>query len=150
MTVFPDIIKIIIVEGDTDKPIANIAAQIKLFANHKNDYNFILPLSDERGCITITKSWLSEEIKKERALFVMDYASELDDCKPYIEVSVLDNGALLRSVDAMVLYQEFTGISDDEINKYRIAENSKFSSWNGKVKLEGVQMDINIALLLRN
>jgi len=89
MSIFPDTLSIIICEKDTKKPIANIAAKIKLFANHKNDYNFILPLSDERGNITITKDWLNEEIRKEQALFVMDYSSGLDDCKSQIEISIL-------------------------------------------------------------
>lgn len=146
MSTFPNIIKIIIFEGGTGHPISNIAAQIKLFANRKNDYNFILPLSDETGCINVTKDWLLEEIKKEQMLFVMDYSSTLDDCKPYVEVSILDTEALSRAVNAMFLYQELNGISDDEIAKYKNAENSRYHPWSKNIKLESIQNGIRIPL----
>jgi len=146
MSLFPDIIKIMVSEESTGKPIANIAARIKLFANKKNDYSFVLPLSNVRGCILVTKDWLKEEIKKEQNFFIMDYSSGLDDCKPYIEVSVLDTKALSNVVNAMFLYQESLGISDNEIEKYKKAENSRFTSWSASIELKGIEQIITIPL----
>lgn len=147
MSIFPETISIIICEKDTKNPIANIATKIKLYANHKNNYNFILPLSDKRGNVTITKDWLKEEIRKEQALFVMDYSSGLDDCKSQIEITVLDTEALSRAVDAMYLYQESIGTTDAEIEKYKSAQNSKFVSWSNVIKFyDNSKLDINIPL----
>ncbi|MBB6214116.1 hypothetical protein HNQ80_000185 [Anaerosolibacter carboniphilus] len=150
MSIFPDTIKILVLDKDSKKPISNIATKIKVFASHKNDYNFILPLSDEMGYIKITKDWLMEEIKKEQALFVMDYSSMLEDCKPQIEISVLDTEALSRAVNAMYLFQDATGISDDEIAKYKNADNSKYVPCTVNSKLESVKsLDVDILLKLR-
>ena len=148
MSIFPDIINILVLD-DTKKPISNIAIKIKLFASHKNDYNFILPLSDERGSIKITRDWLDEEIRKEQTLFVMGYSSMLDDCKPQIEITVLGIEELSRAVTAMHLFQEAIGVSDDEISKYKNAGNSKYFSCIKIIKLEGVKsLDVDIMLKL--
>lgn len=149
MSIFPEFIRILISEKNTGKPIANIAATIKLFANKKNDYNFVLPLSDEKGFILLTKDWLKEEIQKEQALFAMDYSSGLDDCKSYIGISVIDTISLSNVVNAMLLYQEYTNISDNEIAKFRNAENSRFMPWNANIKIKGTEMDISIPLALK-
>ncbi|MDI6618799.1 MAG: hypothetical protein QME45_09025 [Clostridiales bacterium] len=150
MSVFPDIINIIICENYTGNPIPNIATKIRLFANRKNDYNFILPLSDETGNITVTKDWLKEEIKKEQALFIMDYQSGLDDCKSQIEISVLDIESLSRAINAMYIYQEYTGITDTEIKRYKESQNSRFFSWANIIKLnDNSKLDINIYLKSR-
>lgn len=149
MSVFPDTISILVLDEDTKKPISNIAVKIKLIASHKNDYNFILPLSDERGKIKITRDWLDEKIRKEQALFVMDYSSMLDVCKPRIEISVLGIEELSRTVNAMHLFQEAIGISDDEISKYEYAGNSKYFPCIKNIKLEGVKsLDVDIPLKL--
>ncbi|WP_339061222.1 hypothetical protein [Tepidibacillus marianensis] len=150
MSIFPDTIKIFVLDKDTKRPISNIVTKIKLFASSKNDYNFILPLSDERGCINITKDWLKEEVRKEQVLFVMDYSSMLDDCKPQIEISVLDTEDLSRAANAMYLFQDAIGISNDEIAKYKNAENSKYFPCVENIKLENVKsLDVNIPLKLR-
>lgn len=151
MSTFPEIIRIIIIDMNSKKPISNIASTIKLFARHKNNYNFILPLSDEKGCITIPKDWFEEEIKKEQALFIMDYSSLLEDCKSQIEISVLNDETISRTVNAMYLYQDATGISDEEIAKFITADNSKYFSCVESIKIEKRKtLDIEIALKSRN
>lgn len=150
MSTFPEIIRVLILDKNSKNPISNIATTIKLFASRKNNYNFILPLSDERGCIKITKDWLGEEIKKEQVLFIMDYSSMLEDCKPQIEISVLSDEALSRAVNAMYLYQDATGVSDEEIAKFRTADNSKYFPHIESIKLESIKtLDIEIALKSR-
>lgn len=139
MIIFPDTIDILILDKDLNKPVPNIAVRIKLFAKHKNDYNFILPLSDEKGCIKITRDWLEEEIRKEQTLFVMDYSSKLNDCNPEIEITVLNTEELLRAVNAMYVYKDAIGISDDEIRRYKNANNSKYLPWKEKIIFESYQ-----------
>lgn len=147
MSIFPEIIRVLILDKDSKNPISNIATSIKLFASHKNNYNFVLPLSDERGIVEVTKDWLEEEIEREQSLFIMDYSSMLEDCKLQIEISVLSEEALSRAVNAMYLYQDVTGISDEEIDKFRMADNSKVFPCVESIKLESTKiLDIEIVL----
>ena len=98
----------------------------------------------------MTKDWLKEEIKKEQALFIMDYQSGLDDCKSQIEISVLDIESLSRAINAMYIYQEYTGITDTEIKRYKESQNSRFFSWANIIKLnDNSKLDINIYLKSR-
>lgn len=53
------------------------------------------------------KAWLEEEIRKEQTLFVMDYASDLNDCEPEFSLSVLDITSLGRAINAMFLYHKY-------------------------------------------
>jgi hypothetical protein len=132
MTWFPKLINIFVYESISKQPISNIAISITLFANRKNDYYFILPLSDKIGCIEITREWLIKEIKQEANIFIMDYASNLDDCKPLIEISVLSEDDLERTTNAMYLFQNATGITDDEIRAYERADNKKYIPYTKK------------------
>lgn len=129
------------------QPIPNIATIVKLFANRKNNYNFLLPLSDERGRISITKNWLEKEIEKEQALFIMDYSSLIEDCKNYLEICVISDEEIKKTVNAMNLYKEATGISDEEITKLKQADNNKYYPDVRYINLEGAKiLDIEIAL----
>jgi hypothetical protein len=64
MNKFPQKIIIQVHNDDTGNPVSNIAAFITLFARKKNNYHFLLPISDKNGKIEITKEWLNNEIKK--------------------------------------------------------------------------------------
>jgi|GEM_PF-6861422 len=150
MSIFPEKIKILFLDKNSKSPVPNIATKIKLFANHKNNYNFILPLSNKTGYIQITKEWLEGEIKKEQSLSIMDYSSMLEDCKPQIELSVLDAKAISRAANAMCLYQDASDISDDEISKFRAAGNSMYFPFVEIIKLDGKRtLDIEITLKAR-
>jgi len=126
MNTFPGIINIHLFDSNSKKAISNILVTIKLFAKHKNNYNFILPLSNEKGCIEITKNWIKEEIKKDQSLFVMDYSSTLEECASKIEIEVLSEEALSRTVNAMYLFQSVTGITDEEIHIIKKCDNFKY------------------------
>lgn len=150
MSKFPDSISITFLNRKTQEPIENIAAEIKLFANLKNDYCFILPLSDKKGNVTITKGWITNEITKEQNLFIMDYGSNIDDCKLQIEISVLGVENLSRAIDAMYLYQDYSKITDTEIQRYKNSKNFNFISDNRIVIFnDSSKVSIDIFLLQR-
>lgn len=144
MSIFPDNITIKILDKIRNTSVAGIAAKVRLFSNHKNDYYFILPLSDDKGCIVITKRWLSEEIKKEKNMFIMDYSSELEDCKSQIEIIILDKNSLSRAISAMELYQDELDISDEDILKYKNASNYKYTARSEVFILDSSKSDIEI------
>ncbi len=72
------------------KPIENLLVYFTLFANKKNDYSIGPFLSDINGEIKLSKSKLEDEIKKSRELFIMDYSSDLEDCKQELGISIDD------------------------------------------------------------
>ena len=137
MSLFPNTIRIQVFYESNKKPIPNVAIMIKLFARHKNDYYFLLPLTDESGGIKVTRVWFEEGIKKDADLFAMDYASSLDDCLPQIKIAVLDEEELTRTVGGLIRFKKVVGTSDDEINKYKNAVNPKYISFIKNVKLDG-------------
>lgn len=126
MNQFPNIININIREKSTNEPIDKIAVKIQLYAQRKNDYIFLLPLSNNDGNIEISKNWIEGQIKKEQSIFIMDYASNLDECKSKFSLTILDRLDLQKAIDGMILYQHAFGIEDKEIEGYKQANNEKY------------------------
>ncbi len=144
---FPENISIIVTEAITGKPIENIAIMLTLFANKKNNYNLHPSLSDINGIIEISKKWIEEEIQKERNLFIMDYASTIDDCKSLIEINVLNCEELIKLANGMKSYQDYFGYSDIDIDKVKNASNKYYNSLSMKLNFTGeraVQLDLNL------
>lgn len=102
---FPNKITIKIVNTE-NKPLRNIAVKIEIFAKHKNNYNLIPPISNEQGVIEVSQRWLIESIERDQSLFVMDYASNLDDCHPKIEVTVMSKNEIEKAMYARNLFSE--------------------------------------------
>jgi len=144
MNSFPNIIKIKILDHITQAPVNAMVMKIRLFANQKNDYSFILPLSDRNGNIVITKKWLENEIEKEQRLFPMDYSSNLSNCKSEFILSILDEEAINRAITAMCLFQKATQISDEYINQYTQTSNWRYCSKELCLVAEGKDMDVLI------
>jgi hypothetical protein len=145
MNIFPDNIKIIIINKDNEEPIPNIAVSIKLFATSKNDYGFILPFSNYHGIININKEWLLNKIKEERDFFVMDYSSNLDDCQPRFKLDVLDSDAIQRALKAQKLYKPYFGFTQETIDALLKVDNSKFTPVSEIIELIG---DKNVEIIL--
>lgn len=137
MIIFPDAIKVKITDSDTAKPVQNLAVFIKLFAKRKNDYYFLLPVSDQNGTIEITDDWLRREIRISANLFIMDYASSLEDCQPKFELIMLNDEAVKRAVKEMTSYKEYTSTSQEFIDAVSRVDNYKYIPISKVVELHG-------------
>ena len=115
---------------------------IHLYAHYKNDYFFHTPLSDLEGRIAITKEWLTQEIWKTRSLFIMDYASNLSDCKPVVSLQVLDEKGVENMVEGMHFWQNALKTSDEEIEHYRNACNREYLEGTFDFSIGPEDMDI--------
>ena len=102
MTNFPETIEIQLVDKKHNKPIEGIVLMVHLFANHKNDYYIYSSYSDNEGKIFITKKQLEFEIDIDRNMFIMDYSSNLSDCKPLFEIEVFDENMVKQKIDIIV------------------------------------------------
>lgn len=146
MAVFPEIIKIEI-KDDVGQPVRNIAVFIKLFAGRKNDYYLIPEFSNDTGDIQITRDWLMGEIEKSRNTFLMDYASNLDDCQSRIEIWTLDEDEITRAAKAMALYQSALGTKQSDIDNLSKVNNSKYTRDSKTIELRTeavVNVELNI------
>jgi hypothetical protein len=127
MTIFPEHIHVRVVEAATSKSIPNIVLGINLFANHKDNYGFPLPITNDKGAIEVSREWLSHKVDQIRSVFLMDYSSPLDDCQPKFELIFFDGEGIKRLVSAQKLYQKALNIPDFQIESYLHTDNWKYS-----------------------
>lgn len=137
MNIFPNQILIKIKNIETGQPISNIAVQIRLFALHKNDYICIPSLSDSNGIIEVTKDWLNKEIEQSRNLFIMDYSSTLSDCKPQIEIKIMNSDEVKRTVQAWKEWKNILDISQIAIDGLSGASNEKYDPLSKIINING-------------
>lgn len=123
-----------------NKPISNIALRITLFANRKNNYYLHPSLSDFDGLIIISKKWAEFEMDKDRKMFIMDYSSTLEDCKPVLGITVLSGEEIMELNE----YQKKFGV-------YRLIEHTKNHLYERKyieiplTDKESINIDINLS-----
>jgi hypothetical protein len=131
MTNFPKTIIVSFYEKGSNIPIANLSALIHLFANHKNDYWFALSVSNKDGKVIMTYDELDRQQYIQASSAIMDYGSDLEDCKPQFEISVGNEDEIQNSVSHMrwllsFLEEEAVGISAEQLSAMESASNSLY------------------------
>ena len=137
MSEFPDFIRVQITDAVTAAPLHNVVAWIKLLAEYKNDYIFILPVSDNNGVIEISKVWLRNKVKEEMSHFQMDFGSTLEHCKPKVELTIPSREEVARAAKSMKLYQEMYCFTQEEIDALSRVDNDKYLPTTIAVELHG-------------
>ena len=135
---FPDKLEIHLLEEDTSNPIPKIAITLTLYAKKKDNYDFGPPLSDQNGIIIVAKDWVRKSIKETRDFFIMDYASNLEDCFPVIYIKILDSAEIQRAISAMKLYgieNGGLGVENTVLDLENVA--------NGEYTPKGVPLDLS-------
>jgi hypothetical protein len=83
---FPDRLTIIARDRGTGLPAKGVAIVLVLFAARKNDY-YVGPLiANDNGQVEFTRAQCEAAIKRAQEMFLMDYAGDLESCRPVIEV----------------------------------------------------------------
>jgi hypothetical protein len=141
MKIFPDLIKIKILNAISLRPVSKILMDIHLYAESKNDYDIVLPLSDDHGTIEITKQWLQNEIHEAWKLGAMDYTSELDECKPNYRLSVLDKEDIKRIVTLWTKYKEAWKIKPEEMDALLQSQNHLYNPLSHEFELTGKDVE---------
>ena len=135
--VFPDVIRIKIIDIDTGSPIPKIVVSISLFADYKNNYHFPLPISDNRGIIEVSRDWLNQEIKKVRNHFIMDYSSLLENCEPKFEFRVRSAAEVEGLIKAQIFYKDSFSIPQEYIDQLSLVDNFKYQPLTRMIELHG-------------
>ena len=87
-------------------PVARVPLILTLRARRKNDYHLIT-ISDANGSGVVTREDALRKIDETQQLFLMDYASELGECYPVLDVRVMDRESLERAIGAHVLFKVY-------------------------------------------
>jgi hypothetical protein len=87
--------------------------------------------------IEITKDWLTREIKISSNLFLMDYASSLEDCYMKFELIILDSEAIKRAVKTMTFYKKYTNTSQEFIEAIEASHNYKYKGTSKVFEVHG-------------
>lgn len=141
---FPEIIKISIVDTTTKCPIEGILVRMHLFANRKNDYYIDPKVSDSNGQIIVNKKWVWEKVLEIINSSIMDYSSNLDDCKQYIEIAIIDTEAINRALEGIKVWWGALKSPQEDIDNLEKAKNaaykpiSKIVHFNNSDELEVV------------
>lgn len=65
-------------------PVKNLIILITVLANKKNNYSLGFMKTDSDGKVIVFRSTIENEIQEAMELFVMDYSSNINDCKDWI------------------------------------------------------------------
>ena len=69
-------------------PVENLIVLVTILANRKNDYSLGFLKTDSEGKIIVFRSAIENKIKEAMADFMMDYSSNINDCKDWIIIEV--------------------------------------------------------------
>ncbi len=132
---FPDILAVRILDENDETPVQGIAVMLTLFARKKNDYHMIPQLSDAQGWIQIRREWVERQVEIDRNLFIMDYASSVEECSEGVELRVMSEDEIRRAISAMQTYRGVLGNSIVGPIDLENASNSQFQSQRVVVNL---------------
>jgi hypothetical protein len=120
--VFPDKLAIRVSEAESHQPLSKIALMLTFFARKKNNYH--LPkVTGRDGATLVTVGEVRESIATDQKLFIMDYASSLEDCYPEVEIKVCSKEEVQRAIEAM---EAVTKIDESLIADFRNCQNHLF------------------------
>lgn len=134
---FPDRLVVRLVDDETGEAVPNIATDLTLYASAKNDYHFGPPLSDECGVISMEREWVARSIRETRNFFLMDYASTIEDCRPYVTVAVMSHEDIERALEAIRIYGEEPKLGvETSASELESAANSRYEPQEVTINLD--------------
>lgn len=86
-------------------------------------YGNLVGLTDEHGSASVERHELDLRFAADQGMFPMDYKLALDECDPFIEVSLMSQNEL---ADARAAVASSSFISDDIRNAYAAARNERY------------------------
>ena len=69
-------------------PVENLIVLITILANRKNNYSLGFLKTDNEGKIVVYRSEIEIVIEEAMSDFIMDYASDINDCRDWITIEV--------------------------------------------------------------
>jgi hypothetical protein len=79
---------VIKISSKSHSDVSNLIVNITIFADKKNNYGLDPMLTNELGEIHLTKELFKRKIKLSKESFIMDFSSDLENCKQEIEIKI--------------------------------------------------------------
>ncbi len=134
--IFPNKLILHVVDQQDGKSIYGIAIMLTLFASRKNNYNFP-KVTQKDGTAVFTLEEVKKSIEDDQKMFVMDYASSLEECSSEIEVKIISEGEVRGSLAAFERFRKYSSsITGELIKDFRESKNNLYESSVIKILLD--------------
>ncbi|WP_291138621.1 hypothetical protein [Flavobacterium sp. UBA7663] len=74
--------------NESNIPVKDLIVSITVLANKKNNYSLGSLKTDSDGKIIVFRSTIENKIQELKQLYIMDYSSDIDDCKDWIIIKI--------------------------------------------------------------
>lgn len=136
---------IIRVSSSIENKVNNLIVHIKLFAKEKNDYGLDALFTNSNGEIHISKTLMETQISNYKKLFIMDFSSDLENCKQEIEISI---NSINKLNEILLNLKKYYPNNAEKLEKLiSISNNSKnkdFTKVYKVIPIENSIIEINI------
>ncbi len=127
---FPRRLMIKFIDSVSKKPIEKLFIYLMLFARQKNNYSTGPFITNKDGIVVVTIAQLKKEIKNQQALYIMDYKSNINDCKESFLVKVASNKEVAFFLDdyhkSKDTYRKYWNSTDEFLKTLSASVNSKY------------------------
>lgn len=131
--IFPEKL-VVIIKDDEDRLVEKkLAVSLTLFAQEKNDYSFAEV--SKNGQTTFTKEQVRREIDLHKQRILMDYKSNLEECKEIAQIHLLSGNEVEEAIEGHKLWKDVLDISVSKIEALQNAQNYKYEPKTLMVKL---------------
>jgi hypothetical protein len=127
---FPEKVTFRLVDCETKKIVKNIAVLLILYAHKKNNYSIEAKISNSNGEVAFTKQDCLKDIENSKSFYLMDYASSLEECLPYISIEIISrdtiNYVLKDRRESRDVYQNYWDCSEKFLKALEATDNAKY------------------------
>jgi len=132
---FPERLVIRLVDSIQRLAVPALAVIVTIFARKKNDYS-LARVSQSDGVIVITRPEVKASILQDKSLFLMDYASELEDCYPEIQIKICTADEVKKAAVAMEAFRRATRIDESLIRGFWSSQKHHYKPLITKLRLD--------------
>ena len=133
--IFPKQLLIRVGDAVTHAAIPGIVVGVKLFARKKNNYDLVATTA-ENGQAKITLVEAKGSTIRDQELFLMDYATPFEECKPEVEIKVLsaeEHQNLLRAIE---LFESYWADYPELVRHIKSARNAEYDPSKTRMTLD--------------
>lgn len=125
MLTYPAVLTIKVSDKATGESLSQVALIVTILASKKGDYH-ISRVTNAAGEVRLTIEEVRHLIHQRQELFIMDYASSLEECSDEIEIEICDREQIKRTTAAMEMYQDIIDIDKGLIEAFRNSVNDRY------------------------
>ena len=130
MVAFPEKVSLQFLDEKTQQPIPKLVVSLTLLAHRKNDYPVGPVLTDQNGLVSFSRNDCLKAIEDSKTLFLMDYASSLEECLPKVLLKIMSKEEIESCIQARTeyktLFERSCDCSENFFQKLRSSANGSY------------------------